>query len=225
MVEGPSKMMPTKCSCGSLVKWAKEADSPFRVDSASDTVALRMNEAEAVALDFCPFCGGGGPEATLDCKCGLLDRWAGLPSSRVVIDPVFREYRIKVAEDDHFFLRQCPGCGGRLPESLRSAAFATPSVQERLRIRRLFENLQSLQEIVQALGEPDEAGEVPPSTQQRARLIGARCPVRYVRYTGLSPGLAVTAVQVEDGSLQVFSYPLPRTHEGPHEGTGIQSAP
>ena len=190
-----------------LARWAKDTHSPFRAQAK--VVTLAISTLRRVALKFCPFCGGGGKVNKL-CRCGLLDCWAALPSTRVALEPVRQEYTIKAGKGDSFILRHCPGCGGRLPQSLRSKEFASLSTADRLRCRALLKDAQSLDQVISILGQPDAAGEVPSATRERARRIGAKCPLRFARYTRLSPKMALTVVEIEGGPLQAFCQALPK---------------
>jgi len=50
----------------------------------------------------------------------------------------------------------CPFCGGAAPPSKRETLFTTFSVQEAGRLCRLFHGMRTLEEVVRALGPPDE---------------------------------------------------------------------
>ena len=56
----------------------------------------------------------------------------------------------------HLTIYHCPFCGGAAPPSKRDTLFTNISDQEAARLYRLFEGMHTLEEVVRALGPPDD---------------------------------------------------------------------
>lgn len=131
------------------------------------------------------------------CTCGFLERQANNPASPIVFDTMHNEYHIEHSSScggecspgkGYLLIYHCPFCGGAAPESKRPTLFTSFTPEEQGRLFGLFEGMQTLQEVIAALGSPDEEkkrgltiqkpekdGQAP--TMQRFRLL---------RYTRLS---------------------------------------
>jgi hypothetical protein len=100
------------------------------------------------------------------CTCRYLEHAADDPASPIVFDAELNEYNFEYpspcgdgsCEAGKASLRiyHCPFCGGAAPESKRPALFTTFTPEEQGRLYRLFDGMQTLQDVVEALGPPDE---------------------------------------------------------------------
>jgi len=94
-----------------------------------------------------------------ECKCGLLARLAEDPKNSVEFDARLNEYHIlRKGDGGYSVLYYCPFCGGRAPRSHRDSLFHRLTDAERHRLTELTKNLQTVQDVVAALGEPDVKG-------------------------------------------------------------------
>jgi hypothetical protein len=135
-------------------------------------------------------------EAT--CTCHYLEHAADDPANPIVFDPEMNEYHFEYpspcaggdceAAKAYLMIYHCPICGGAAPESKRAALFTTFAPEEQRRLYRLFEGMSTLQEVVAALGPPDEDDERGLTVQQPEK--DGQPPTmrsfRTLRYTRLS---------------------------------------
>jgi hypothetical protein len=82
----------------------------------------------------------------------------------------------------------CPHCGGAAPASKRASLFTVCTPEEQRRLFRLFDGMRTLQEVIAALGSPDEDKERGLTVRQPEKE--GRPPTlrkfRTLRYTRLS---------------------------------------
>ncbi len=100
------------------------------------------------------------------CTCGFLEEQANDPASPIVFDPRLNEYHFEYpspcasgncqAAKAQMMIYHCPFCGGAAPPSKRATLFTTFTPKEQRRLYRLFDGMRTLQEVVAALGPPDE---------------------------------------------------------------------
>ncbi len=100
------------------------------------------------------------------CSCGFLERAADDLDMPIRFDPPVGEYHFKfpspcVGETcpeakAYLAIYHCPFCGGAAPPCKRETLFTTFSEREVVRLCRLFDGLCTLEEVVRALGAPNE---------------------------------------------------------------------
>src|SRR5687768_4501390 len=103
------------------------------------------------------------------CACGFLEHQADDPASPIVFDPALNEYHFEYpspcagpdcpADKAKLMIYHCPFCGGAAPASKRGLLFAVIPAAEQGRLKRLFDGLGTLAEVVTAVGPPDEEKE------------------------------------------------------------------
>ncbi len=100
------------------------------------------------------------------CTCGFLEQQAVDPASPIVFDARLNEYHFEYpspcastecdAGKAQVMIYHCPFCGGAAPPSQRATLFTTFGPEEQRRLCGLFDGMRTLQEVVAALGPPDE---------------------------------------------------------------------
>lgn len=125
------------------------------------------------------------------CDCMALTRWADDPSVPVKFDERMGEYHI-VIQTPHgegaAIIRHCPFCGGKTPASKRARLFARIPNEESARLIRLTQVLNTVSDVIDALGQPDEdnpAG-MRIETPEKDGKPGEVQFYRTLRYTNLS---------------------------------------
>src|SRR5215831_7971237 len=91
-----------------------------------------------------------------DCKCGLLEKLAAIPSFPVRYDFLLREFGIRHGDNTWCPMRYCFSCGGELPESARAEMFTTPSAEEMDAVALITANVSTMEDARRVLGPPDE---------------------------------------------------------------------
>ena len=132
------------------------------------------------------------------CTCGFLERQADNPASPIVFDARLNEYHFEYpspcARGDcptakaQMMIYHCLFCGGAAPPSKRATLFTAFTPEEQRRLYRLFDGMRTLQEVIAALGPPDEEKERG-LTVQRPEKDGQPPTMRSfrtLRYTRLS---------------------------------------
>ncbi len=119
------------------------------------------------------------------CECDWLERKAANPDVPIFWDEMTGEYQLRWGPDDakaSSIFYHCPFCGGRAPASRRNKLFAVIPEAESVRLLRLTSGFDTLDEVIDAFGEPDhdfgsserlmqpERGDDPP-TVQAARVL------------------------------------------------------
>jgi len=93
---------------------------------------------------------------TGECKCGALARMVDDPKDPVEFDQRLNEFHITRKGDSGYTLVYfCPLCGGRAPASKRGSLFQKLDLAEQQRLFELTKNLQTVQDVIAAFGEPD----------------------------------------------------------------------
>lgn len=136
------------------------------------------------------------------CTCGFLEQQADDPNSPIAFDARMNEYHFEypspcggdcATAKAHLMIHHCPFCGGAAPPSKRDLLFAVVTPEESRRVWRLFDGMRTLQEVVAALGPPDEDKERGLTVGQPAK--DGQAPTmqsfRTLRYTRLSDTAAV----------------------------------
>lgn len=146
------------------------------------------------------------------CTCGFLEQQADDPDSPIVFDALLNEYHFEYpnpctggdcdAAKAQMMIYHCPFCGGAAPPSKRATLFTTFTRGEQRRLYRLFDGMRTLQEVVAALGPPDEDKERGLTIQQPEKEGQAptlRCfrTLRYIRLSDTAD-VEVYADQAED---------------------------
>ena len=159
------------------------------------------------------------------CECDWLGRAAADPHVPVDFDGYVHEYHIGYDGPNgrtKMVLRYCPFCGGAAPKSRRSEFFTRLTHGEISRLNNLTRGLQTLEEVVEALGPPDddlnpgdgtgrwETSESPPTFEFCRTLV----------YQSLSETAVVRASERGDGTVR-FSFagkPVRSPPKGPITG-------
>ena len=132
------------------------------------------------------------------CKCGYLENAANDPRMPIVFDASLSEYSFEFpspCENDgcesdkaSLIIYHCPFCGGAAPKSKRELLFAAVPPEEEERLHQLLCNLESLEEAIRVLGEPDM--DMPFGDTVRQPEIDGRapfsCSMRSLTYSKLS---------------------------------------
>jgi len=100
------------------------------------------------------------------CSCGFLERAADHPDMPIRFVPLVGEYHFEypspcggstgLEAKAKLVIYHCLFCGGAAPPSKRAALFTTFSKREAGRLHRLFDGMRTLEQVVRALGPPDE---------------------------------------------------------------------
>jgi hypothetical protein len=87
--------------------------------------------------------------------CRNLARALQHPDSPLKYDAQLSEYRLNLATGGYSWIRYCPFCGTRLPESKRDSLFFEPSEQDLSQIAELS-NIDDMSSLCERLGSPVE---------------------------------------------------------------------
>lgn len=90
------------------------------------------------------------------CDCGALEEAAKEPDHPIGWDSELREYYLALGGDGRQPIYYCLFCGGRAPTSQREALFAHVTQAEEARLVALFAGLETVAEVRERLGEPDQ---------------------------------------------------------------------
>ena len=132
------------------------------------------------------------------CTCGFLERQADNPTSPIVFDVRLNEYHFEypspcagegcLTAKAQMMIYHCPFCGGAAPKSKRPSLFTAFIPEEQRRLCRLFDGMRTLQDVIAALGLPDEDKERGLTVHQPEKE--GKAPTmrsfRTLRYTRLS---------------------------------------
>jgi hypothetical protein len=141
-----------------------------------------------------------------ECSCGLLERLAKEPLVPVAFDHALNEYHIVGGEGGRVMVYHCPHCGGRTPESRRADLFMHITHAETERLRGIVRNLESVSDVLAALGPPDRddrIGSTILTTSRRGRS-GIRL-YKELRYYGVSE-MADILVTVHPNEKVAFAF-------------------
>lgn len=89
------------------------------------------------------------------CSCGWLERAAQDSELPIEFDRQLNEYHLRRREDGYWLIYHCPCCGGAAPRSKRDELFARVHQKESFRLHELTKNLQTLDQVLEVLGEPE----------------------------------------------------------------------
>ncbi len=160
------------------------------------------------------------PDDKGECKCGGLSRMAEDPKNPVEFDPQLNEFHIMQKGDGGYSLIHfCPWCGGRAPQSHRSSLFQRVTAPEQQRLRELTKNLQTEQDVIAALGEPDQRhpGAVRVTAAEREGLPEATRTCNVLTYTRLSELANVNVLVYPTGRVEVSLQGKPVLVQQKHE--------
>jgi hypothetical protein len=126
-----------------------------------------------------------------ECRCGSLETFAKEPAVPIVFDPELNEYHIRGEGEGgrvtSVMIYHCPFCGGRTPKSRRGELFMHITDAERERLKGIVQNLETVSDVLAALGPPDRddrAGYSITTTSKKGR--SSTKLYRELRYVGLS---------------------------------------
>jgi hypothetical protein len=133
---------------------------------------------------------GPNPDAP-ECRCGTLENFAQEPAVPIVFDPELNEYQIRgtdgAGRETRVMIYHCPFCGGRTPRSRRDELFMHITAAEHERLKGILQNLETLSDVLAALGPPDSdqrLGYSETATSKKGR--SSTKLYRLLTYTGLS---------------------------------------
>jgi hypothetical protein len=133
------------------------------------------------------------------CECGTVENLASDRRSPIKHDKDLNEYDLVPGDGKvHYRMYFCFFCGGRLPESMRGSLFAEPSDQEINEVTELMSNADSIQQVIQALGKPDESVNPPKGTSNDNGGSEYKTHHRYLRSWKT---LDLTIRERKDGSI------------------------
>ena len=89
------------------------------------------------------------------CDCGVLERASHEAEHSIRWDERMNEYFIAHGKSGRMMVYYCPFCGGSTPKSRRSLLFHTLTDAERQRLCALTKDMQTVQDVTSAFGEPD----------------------------------------------------------------------
>ena len=87
--------------------------------------------------------------------CGWLERAAEDLETPIEFDRRLNEYHLRRGDDGYWLIYHYPCCGGAAPRSKRDHLFAKVHEKESSRLHELTKNLQTVDQLLDALGEPD----------------------------------------------------------------------
>ncbi len=93
------------------------------------------------------------------CTCNFLQRAADDPDLPIQYDAGLNEFYFVYSTTGgkgKLSFHHCSFCGGKAPESKRDALFARIPLAEQHRLFEMAQSLHSVEEVLAALGEPDE---------------------------------------------------------------------
>jgi hypothetical protein len=128
-----------------------------------------------------------------ECRCVVLDRLAKEPAVPVVFDPELNEYHIERADGGSVMVYHCPFCGGRTPKSRRGDLFMHITGAEHERLRGIVRNLESVSDVLAALGPPDRDDPAGCSMETRSK----RGPSSVKLYRGLTYSALSTMADIK----------------------------
>jgi len=139
-----------------------------------------------------------GSEDIRECQCGEPQRWAAKSNSPIEFDARLNEFHL-VYQGAYGLLRYCFVCGGRLPESRRGELFSQPSETEVEEVRRLIGAAKNLQDVLAALGKPDDTfdGE----TIRKNPVANELQWQRLLRYSSRWKTLVLDVLELPEGGI------------------------
>lgn len=148
---------------------------------------------------------------TEPCTCGYLQRAVDDPDTPIQFDERCGEYHF-VYGDAMLVIYHCPFCGGAAPPSVRESLFFHPSEDERNRLRDLFRDCRTVDDVIEKHGPPDwvspvtkksdEADATPPTVSFWQTLV----------YQRLSDVADVHVDGCTDGPVRISLQGKPRPH-------------
>ena len=111
---------------------------------------------------------------TKPCKCRWPQDVSAEPENGVQFDSDTKEYQLLTRSGGTLTLYHCPFCGGAMPRSKRSEAFAHITEAELQRLAQLTAGLTSVDHAVQVLGKPQH--DHPTGSAERWPAKGGRAP-------------------------------------------------
>ena len=89
------------------------------------------------------------------CDCRTLEHASKEPGHVIRWDEELNEYHIVYGNGSEMMIYYCPFCGGSVPKSRRSQLFHTLTDKERQRLCALTKDMRTVQQVIEAFGEPD----------------------------------------------------------------------
>jgi hypothetical protein len=89
------------------------------------------------------------------CDCGILEHASKEPGHVIRWNEELNEYHIVYGNGSEMMIYYCPFCGGSVPKSRRSQLFHTLTDKERQRLCVLTKDMRTVQQLIEAFGEPD----------------------------------------------------------------------
>ena len=195
----------SKC-CGHLEQVARDPRVPIKYVTETDTFTLHLSDSISVPSMFCTFCGGFGFEgrqtARRPCTCNRLISWAKDPSIPIRFDRQLNEFLLVLNEtriEDLLYF--CPACGGRLPDSKRDELFTTPSKDDFERLHALIRQVDSIDEAINILGEPDRRVGPTLASSLDKEIYGISDIKQTLFYDNLSSTTCLVLQEREDGTM------------------------
>lgn len=202
-------------TCKHLEQWIKDPRNPYRYDQATNRFVLELAPGVSVENAICSFCGGRGfPDSgwkyalTRRCHCGAVKRWAADPNVPVEFDRELNEYSILVEFGQGGKLRQsvkyCPVCGGRGPLPHRGDRYTEPSAKEELEIEARLKSCNDFDEIIAALGAPDDETGPVEFSQEDKEVYGLQDSTRSATWNRLGRRTVLYVNELADGTLRTM---------------------
>ncbi len=190
-----------RCTCGLLQKYSRDPRVPIEYDPESDSYRLKLSEQRFVRVDYCPFCGGHekqNDDSDERCVCKTIQGAASEPGTIIRFDPEMNEYG-----GPHLDFYYCPVCGGRMPESTRGDRFMEKSDDEVSDLFSITKGLNTLEEVIHVLGEPDDISEPEPLSKEDIEIYGGKIARRQLLYSKRWKTINAVVQLMEDGQVLV----------------------
>jgi hypothetical protein len=144
------------------------------------------------------------------CTCEYLQRSADAPDHPIEFDVSVHEYLFVIRADNGSVksktsIYHCPFCGGAAPASIRGTLFAAIPNSEDARIRAVFAELKTIEDVLDTLGPAD--WDHPNGYSWSMPAQDGAPPVRYsgrsLRYTQLSEVADVEVNEHRGGGISI----------------------
>ena len=146
------------CKCGTLIESVANPSMPLLMKDGQ--FLLTLSDGSEEVIQFCFFCGGYelGPATAQanKCECQALKKWSKNKIFPIKFDEELNEYHLVEEDGSTNLFYFCPVCGGMLAESRRGDFFVTPSQPAINDIYEKIKNIETVKELINILGIPDE---------------------------------------------------------------------
>lgn len=150
-------------------------------------------------------------KTTILCDCHWFKLITTDPASPIKFDPAMNEYNLVYegtnGGESRYLFYHCPFCGGKTPESKRALLFTHPTEVELQRLEELTDSLETVGQVLQKLGPPDEDIAVPQEAVEMMRTMPGweeGDTGRELRYSGLSDTATVGFKVFEEDTVKVY---------------------